>query len=892
MRVVWFWLPPLAVLLLACSNLGEIQRGVCGNGIVEPGEDCDAHTAGCGLPLSAHPCRFTCDPAKRGTPGNCPTGYRCGADSVCRAPTGEFSKAHAIPGGQTLAFSVGDVDGDYSDDIVSLTQGGWVGVDFLDSSGLAATARSRTFQLPFALGKFTAGDDRYDIAHLPDFRLDVLTGASNRTLQSLPYAGIPVIGTAKHAVIFSMDAAVVPPSDTLDYPMLGGAELMALDGSRLYVAVANELLPTVTESSDKLAPRLRAGAIPVGHIDESLPCQQFVLADAGATQVSVYSPCAGPGTDWNTDEARYPKVQLPAGAEVGDGVLLTDLDGDGHLDMLIAGKAPKDTPVKLYEAFGNGKGEFNSKPLASGVTPDSTAAPLAGVASGLPLAVGDLNGDSIEDFVFPGRVAEGTANCFQSVTCWKTVFPGQWTQALIGDFNENHIPDIVAVPKGARYVDFYNGTGGTLFNKSSIQTNGYPTSLTVGDFDGDLVPDIAITEASDLGSCPSKSRTDHLSIMFGAPAEPPSAPVDMGDLDCIPAVAAGNFFFAGGVDWTSDLAVLATAQDGTQKIALFPGSTDRQLYAPFPLDATVTGNVTHQDSAIAVAAGKFDNDNANDDLAVVALAGDSPPRKLRLYNVPVTGSAELSNSYAGGIIEPTQLPLKPCSTLAVRANFYGGSLYELMLLGRATTTGGLVAVAAVDPKTHEFKIEQTLPVTDVPLVRPFTSRFLCGLARDPYHLQTFDLPYSSEVQAAHLVDSSTEQVVALGRGAAPAKSVLRVFSWKGPGHPIVEKALTPPDNIDPVAFTVLKAASGPARKIALATTDALYLCDLDAAHGTISGAQLIDNLQAVPPPHIPGDGIAQMLGIESGDFNGDGVEDLAVGSQAWFDLFYGIPKAP
>lgn len=48
------------------------------------------------------------------------------------------------------------------------------------------------------------------------------------------------------------------------------------------------------------------------------------------------------------------------------------------------------------------------------------------------------------------------------------------------DFNGNGIPDVVAVPGGARYVEFVNGTGGPLFNRSEIQTNGCPVALTEG----------------------------------------------------------------------------------------------------------------------------------------------------------------------------------------------------------------------------------------------------------------------------------------------------------------------------------------------------------------------------------------------------------------------------
>ena len=90
----------IAVVLGGCEQLPAIQAdGRCGNRILEPnqGEDCDnGDSSGlpdgtlCGLPGTVSACRFVCQPAEM--PGQppvveCPTGYACGNDTICRAPS-------------------------------------------------------------------------------------------------------------------------------------------------------------------------------------------------------------------------------------------------------------------------------------------------------------------------------------------------------------------------------------------------------------------------------------------------------------------------------------------------------------------------------------------------------------------------------------------------------------------------------------------------------------------------------------------------------------------------------------------------------------------------------------------------------------------------------------
>ena len=91
-RASWmkFWLTCLLAWFTgACTDLPQLERGSCGNRIVEPelGEFCDG-SDGCGQPDGDYGCQWHCDEQ------SCPAGYSCGSDNVCRQPTHSFDAAY------------------------------------------------------------------------------------------------------------------------------------------------------------------------------------------------------------------------------------------------------------------------------------------------------------------------------------------------------------------------------------------------------------------------------------------------------------------------------------------------------------------------------------------------------------------------------------------------------------------------------------------------------------------------------------------------------------------------------------------------------------------------------------------------------------------------------
>jgi hypothetical protein len=77
-----------ALALAACDNLAHIPANVCGNHVVEPGEECDGFPEKkCHGPGSPQECRFDC------TKQACQPGAACAVDQVCRVASGQFSSS-------------------------------------------------------------------------------------------------------------------------------------------------------------------------------------------------------------------------------------------------------------------------------------------------------------------------------------------------------------------------------------------------------------------------------------------------------------------------------------------------------------------------------------------------------------------------------------------------------------------------------------------------------------------------------------------------------------------------------------------------------------------------------------------------------------------------------
>jgi hypothetical protein len=162
-------------------------------------------------------------------------------------------------------------------------------------------------------------------------------------------------------------------------------------------------------------------------------------------------------------------------------VVAADFNGDGKLDLAISDERTSNILVLL----GEGDGTFQA-PLVN---------PVPGLAG--PLAVADLNGDHIPDFVVSPGEGQETAfstligngdGTFQSPVAHAVgAFAGT---VSVADLNGDGIPDVVL---GADSIGVVLGKGGADFqHPSTFSTGSNPSAVASGDFNGDGKPDLVV----------------------------------------------------------------------------------------------------------------------------------------------------------------------------------------------------------------------------------------------------------------------------------------------------------------------------------------------------------------------------------------------------------------
>src|SRR5262249_1604557 len=152
-------------IVTACSNLDALATGVCGNFVVDPGEDCDTYPSAstdsgpvCRPAGSIGQCRYDCS----ASPSQCKPGWGCGSDGICRGPSGPFEEK-LLSNGDSFALELGDFDGNGRNDLLSAEVSS-ITLRTFDDSGTAKESFSAALQVDsVARGLLTTGDDVDDI---------------------------------------------------------------------------------------------------------------------------------------------------------------------------------------------------------------------------------------------------------------------------------------------------------------------------------------------------------------------------------------------------------------------------------------------------------------------------------------------------------------------------------------------------------------------------------------------------------------------------------------------------------------------------------------------------------------------------------------------------------
>ena len=306
-------------------------------------------------------------------------------------------------------------------------------------------------------------------------------------------------------------------------------------------------------------------------------------------------------------------------------------------------------------AYGKGDGTFAAEPGPSWKGPGS-ASVYTSIGEVRPLAIGHLNDDGVLDFVdtqgihlsqIAGQGGNGGSgqggNGGNADVTYETVaappIGATWDQALIVDLNGNGMIDVVAASSASAGLDFYNGAGGGLFGYAKVPTTGAPKHLAIGDFDGDLLSDLAIAEQGSV-----EVGGDALSVLFGQPAGAPALPISFGRLGEIRQIVPENTVQVGqtAIDAMTDLAVIsyASAESSTSRLSFFAGTSNRLLESPYYIytEAEKVGAARRIASPRHVVLGRFSGNDAHLDVAV---AGREANKAYGLWLLSSTGPAAL-----------------------------------------------------------------------------------------------------------------------------------------------------------------------------------------------------------------------------------------------------------
>lgn len=600
--------------LVACTDLGDIDRDECGNGVIEPanGEDCDG-AEGCGEPGTEQACRVLCSDTVA-----CPGNAACGLDGVCHAPGGTFELAATVPW-TTPHLLVADTSGDGYPELVGV---GAQHVDVrlgardLSLSPLAAIPSPPLTGTPHVAD--LQGDGYADIALPVGTGVFSLAGSSASVLEPFFYNSFDAPADGR------IVANSVEFADFISVPLIAAHD--AQSGMSILLFPGDDVTAAAVFPAGRSVDELVGNDLPVGKlVTDSLNVRAVALPFATGRSIALYDVALGASL---TITPR-PAITLPLVTAVKNGAWFADFDGDGHHDLVISVEVGG--VEGLAVAWGNGNGAVaDSMGVANQATVvwradrDQDGTPgndgalepvmVAQVTDNL-LILGDEND---ADVIAAGGLY--TTSCVFRTQCALHLLRAStrpWSGAVVTDLNKDGLPDVAAFTQHQTGVDLLlNTTTTLLFNDAIVPTNNAVERLLTGDFNGDSIEDLAYVDAV-LGV----PYTDELSVAFGQYLAPPSAPVSMGTVGEL--VAGGTLLangFAGSFDYIDDIVLVTDRQvaGATRRGAAFLfGSTTRRLFAPLIFDPIEVVNRQVSSSRVTEVFTVAGNDDAYADLVVL-----------------------------------------------------------------------------------------------------------------------------------------------------------------------------------------------------------------------------------------------------------------------------------
>lgn len=573
-------LTPLALLTLlavpACRDLAPIEpTGRCGDGVLEPevGEDCDTYAIGeattCGAPGTPAACRYTCADAA------CPADWRCGRDAICRAPSGAFSAAGPLAlDGETVL--PGDVDGDGLTDLI-LAGNATITTAFGDTDGRftrAVTIPAGIQDEQIYVGNITA-DGRTDVLVPTPEGIRIYRGESRR-LSPVAFPVAHLTDLPGEAQIIGLRVGPGPNPFAL---------VVVNDG----VALRAVLIGAESTDTSALADALTG--IPGPPLLTALPGPpaRVALHIAGGDTLFILSiRCRRRTCTLDVDQ----RIDAPEQMRFGElPPVIGDVNGDGVTDLVVNYNIPT-THVGFIES--DDGVPFARRALVDWPLQDSPQCRLCGTAGFTTTA--DALGDALPDFAGPGGIFRTLALDPLDLEAIQLDLRGGIRRAQFVDLNRDGHEDVVALRDGSQ-VDLVLSDG-VQFYPHIADVDGDARQFRIGDFDGDLFPDVAVLESG-----------ERVAVFFADPLGLPRERVLMLDA---PGVVDIDLDPPRGANATGLWALRATDTPGDWLVVSFASSSTRRMSAPL-----VGSNSSHLtvplalggETALLIAGRALGNDN-------------------------------------------------------------------------------------------------------------------------------------------------------------------------------------------------------------------------------------------------------------------------------------------
>ena len=360
------------------------------------------------------------------------------------------------------------------------------------------------------------------------------------------------------------------------FAVLGGAACGELE--EVPVATCGNL---VVESGEQCDGGAACGA--QGASACRFTCERAVTSCPGELACSVDGLCVASANRF-VSYGDAPRFEMPT-----DRLIAGDLDGDLRDDLIGVGES-------LRVRFGS-----LADPLRASY--EKRIRPPTGAA-----ALGQLDGQPGLDVVFPTAagiftlVARGreldavpyagalTLPDDEERACTPSA---GWSSCRKADLNRDGLIDRIGFVRDRDNLEIELGRATGAPISVAIDTVDIVTDVATGDFDGDAFGDVAFStrSANGLGA-------DAVHVVYGAPQPAAFVTTSLLSASSVTGIAAGNV--DGSADGLDDLAVARTIA-GAAGVAVYLGDAARDLSAPFRLD----GARPDLDVPYALVAGEF-----------------------------------------------------------------------------------------------------------------------------------------------------------------------------------------------------------------------------------------------------------------------------------------------